>query len=403
MHPFLDKGLTSDHAYQSICIFSKNVDAKPPADGETISQDKRIDVATWNLQDLCTASSEKRRFSNNPFNYTENLWGYRERKELQIEKILSYLGSDDIIFLQEIDFLFCNAGSFYVVNPELNMMQQELTARLLQGVAEKNFGIIISPHNFIRGCGTQKLVTLFDKSKFTLLDSDPVFLTEMGGGYFMHRGLEARLQEIETGHVLIATNVHLKYGESPVDAILAYQSMHSEHLCIIGGDTNHVDEQMLALASGGYNYATNFSCDVNGYLTTIHEGIEMGPGLKKSYDRFFVTPSTDTPIKCVINEDRSEMVGLVRNYPMMNTLVRQRYLSALNLVQTQGLFSTTMAVPFFYSPPPPKKVVLPEELKQEKEARIASIFKRAESSLPPEAEQSAQTAEAAVEISKPAM
>lgn len=313
MHPFLDNGLTSDHAYQSLCIYFSEQHVKPQI--KAIDDLRPIHVATWNLQDLCIGRSDRRRFSNNPFNYNEDFDAYRYRKQQQIDKIAAYLRLEDIIFLQEVDFLFHDAPVFYDVNPQLIQIQQELATLFHQKLAENNFGIIISPHSFVRGFGTQKLVTLFDQEKFIFQNSAPVFLTEMPFGYSLHRGLELILQEGKTGRLVIATNVHLKYGESPVPAIQSYQDSYRDHLTIIGGDTNHVDADMLNLALGGYSHATNFSMDEDGHLTTFHKDRLEAAELPKSYDRIFVKSSPELECHFTINAERCEMVEIFGEQP----------------------------------------------------------------------------------------
>lgn len=314
MNPFLSNGLTSDHGYQSIRISEQ----MEPLSRIVPLESRRhlpLNVATWNLQDFCLAANHRRAFANNPFDYTENPDEYKIRKEQQIDKIMTYLLMEDIIFLQEADFLF-HSYKPYVVNPELNFIQQQLAAQFMQCVADHNFEVIMSPQNFVRGYGSQKLVTLFNKNKLKLHSSDSVLLTEMGG-YSMYRGLEVVLMDTVTNDPVIATNMHLKYGESPVGAIQDYQTMHKDHLCILGGDTNHVDEWMLALALGEYTYATNFSRDKQGHLTTVHEATELTYQREKSYDRFFATPSLGAKIDFGMNADRSEIVKVIDSYPMM--------------------------------------------------------------------------------------
>lgn len=396
MHPFLDNGLTSDHAYQSVAIHFANVPdvfhVKAPSNLRTIH------VATWNLQDLCVARSYKRAFSNNPFHYHENFYAYRYRKKKQIEKITSYLGAEDIIFLQEADFLFHDAPTYYEVDPKLIAIQQDLARLFHQKLADNNFGIMLSEQAFISGFPTQKLVTLFDRRKFIVQHSNSVFLTEMSPGRFLYRGLELILQERETGRFIITANVHLKYGESPVQAIKAYQERYNEHATIIGGDTNHVDLEMLDLAFGDYRHATNFSADDNGYLTTLHGNAAPPSGLPKSYDRIFVKPWRDTESFFSLNTQRSEIVEIVDGYPRIFSVesASQMIGDCADTNSTVSVYSadsiadhpahSDSQLSAYYRSPRPHRAALfqaPDQSSialiqqsEEKAARIALIFQR---------------------------
>lgn len=343
MNPFFSNGITSDHVYQSMGIDEQQIDSPSRTVPPEARRHLPINVATWNLQDFCFSADYKRPFSNNPFDYTENPAEYKIRKEQQIDKIMTYLLMEDIIFLQEADFLF-HSYKTYPADSELHVIQQQLAAKFLQGLTDHNFEVIMSPQNFVRGYASQKLVTLFNRNKLKLHSSDSVLLTEMGG-YSMYRGLEAVLMDTVTNDRVIATNMHLKYGESPVRAIQDYQAMHKDHLCILGGDTNHVDEAMLELALGKYTYATNFSRDKQGHLTTIHENSESTHRREKSYDRFFATPSPGAKINCEMNTNRSGRVRIIDGRHPMIDLVEQAAVDAsedFNFSVVASFLSTDM-------------------------------------------------------------
>ena len=273
----------SDHAYQSM-----NFQVKDPTSRQSVYS---VCAGSWNIQDRCLSTAmNPRGYHNNPFDHDElDDNEYKLRKEAQISKIEEKIqnGGDDIVFLQEIDFL--TAGG------QLNVYLQK---RLKATLAANGYGMVISAKPNPGDIAQQRMATIYNKTKLKLVHLLPdaprgVLPTNITPTFTQYRGFETTFTILESGLMhgkkLVATNLHLKFGVDYMSAIEQYQKEmeRNDVLHIMGGDTNNVQNEHLNTALGDWNFATNFS-DTNEIpptLTVVHSD-----HMKKAYDNFFVVP-----------------------------------------------------------------------------------------------------------------
>ena len=274
-------GATSDHAWRSIAVDIIDSDATSPL---------HIQGATWNMQMWCTSQADAESLArkkgwnpaaahgNNPMDISEKRKEYIARKTSQIIELEHIIHSgNDFIFLQEPD---------WINHPELLSQYQEM-------LDHNGWGMVVTP-----GEGHQKLVTLFNRNKLAIdpnIPSKGLFRSELSGKF---RGFQVNFTHIETQKPLVLVNLHLEFGKDYRHDMLTLQKqfVNDDLPCIMGGDTNNVQNMQLSTMIGDWHAATNISADGSGGLTTIHAP-STAPGKKptqKTYDGFFVNPGRET-------------------------------------------------------------------------------------------------------------
>ncbi len=260
----------SDHAYQSTLFEAVN----PKSD----KTETFLFVGTWNMQDKChsKASHATQAFANNPYDEDESKEHFDIRKREQFKKIEQNIanGGDDIVFLQEIDFL---------IRKEHQALKAEFEAML----KKHGYRLTLTPNS----PNQQSMALIFNNKKLKPVASQGVFPEPSKQKY---RGYETTFTHRQTGQTIVATNLHLLYGRDYKTEIEDYQRMfetsanHHGRFLIMGGDTNNIQNANLNTALGDWRKATNFSRDPNTQqLTTQHN---TDSTKQKAYDRFFAVP-----------------------------------------------------------------------------------------------------------------
>lgn len=310
---FNSTDLLSDHAYQSILV--------QEMDFYSQTEVYKLAAGSYNMQDLCISLAENTKrgkpFANSPFtDYDEPLNKYKARKMAQISFIIDMIHKgEEVVFLQEVDFLIKSR------NPQEDAVRQELRDTLNQALKDVNCAIAITPVS-TKGVANQKMATVYRSDKFQVQSAQGVFPTDITSKFRQNRGFELLLQEIERdrqgriilkrkGKTIVATNLHLAYGKDYGDVIYDYQleQCHQGRLCVLGGDTNNIQNENLKTALGDWHHATNFSRDPSTrQLTTQH-----APKQQKAYDRLFAGPSSATNYVQVDRTDRNQEVSVDTN------------------------------------------------------------------------------------------
>lgn len=277
----------SDHAYQSMQF-------------QTITQQGALQasltVGSWNLQDKChSKESNHGHYANNPYNVDEGFPQYQFRKRCQMGLIQKNIGNglDDIVFLQEIDFLKDHKGS-----------RQSLRAEFESMLRRYGYVLDVTQKPKADENGQQPLAIIYNAHRLVLESSKGVFpIAEKAGKLPQYRGYEATFRfRYYPEQKVIATNLHLIFGHDYREEIEAYQINQEKtgHLCIMGGDTNNVQHVNLSTSIGNWNCATNFSRNEETQKLTIeHEKKGDGTQIMKSYDRFFGVPSRGCYLKAM--------------------------------------------------------------------------------------------------------
>lgn len=277
------EGATSDHAWRSISVeFVDQSNNKTPA----------IQGTTWNMQMRCVSKETARRrladpkkaHTNNPLNIDETPEEFFIRKNEQLRELEAFiLNKQDFIFLQEPDWIY---------DAQLRKMYQTML--------HKHGWAMISTTDLKRiepdlNAQYQPLVTLYNTKRLTPDPKHPSagrFESEAVHGKF--RALQTNFIDQKTKKPIALVNLHLEYGVDYRNRMLALQqAMVKKDLpCIMGGDTNNVQNLNLSTMIGDWHAATNIGPDGNLGLTTAHRGEQL-PGkkpLQKAYDGFFVNP-----------------------------------------------------------------------------------------------------------------
>jgi hypothetical protein len=262
----------SDHAYQSTTF--ETID---PITKEVQTQ---LHVGTWNLQDICRSKATQGAYSNNPWDVDEDRPSFEARKRKQIEKIEAKIkNGDDIVFLQEIDFLLVAANK---------LLKNEFIVMLKRN----GYELVLSHRPVEHGFSQQPMAMIYNTNKLQLKSVQGVFPAPPNvGGVRKYRGYETSFTLKNAPFTpVVATNLHLLYGHNYKSEIEEYQKKQERAgvLSIMGGDTNNVQNENLSTALGNWNVPTNISRDPKtGQLTTCHDD----PKKQKAYDRFFGVPS----------------------------------------------------------------------------------------------------------------
>ena len=311
----------SDHAYQSM-----NIQVMQPKAPQPVYS---ICVGTWNTQDRCVSKAKhKKGFHNNPFDHDElDDSAYVARKEAQIRKIEEKIrnNGDDIVFLQEIDFLTTGGN----LNRHLQQQFRDMLVR-------NGFDMVITTIPLPGAPSQQRMATIYNQNKLRLIDIPPnaprgVLPSVITSTFTQYRGFETSFTIVDGGpshgKTLVATNLHLKYEVDYRDAIEAYQKeMERKNvLHIMGGDTNNIQNSNLSTALGNWTFATNFS-DTDGPAPALT--VEHSKGKKKAYDRFFIVPPQEQYVTAQTVSQRSELIeidetGMVQFKPNTDTHLSQ--------------------------------------------------------------------------------
>lgn len=274
-------GATSDHAWRSIAVDYREASLHQ----STLT----LQGATWNMQKWCIskkdaenrANGQYEAHANNPMDISETPAEYFDRKRKQIEELKAIIQKGpDFIFLQEADWVTKTNG-----NPSLFSEYKKMLDTL-------GWDLVRTPDDNKH----QLLVTLYDKRKLAPIQSQGCFPS--AGGFL--RGYESIFQDNRTGQNVSLVNLHLEYGKDYREKMLAFQCNHVEQdlFCIMGGDTNNVQNMSLSTMIGDWHAATNISQNDNGGLTTQHDLKQVVvPGqqpVQKMYDGFFVNPTKQT-------------------------------------------------------------------------------------------------------------
>lgn len=301
---FDSQNVLSDHAYQSTCFEDR--------DYNNPERTSIFQVGSYNTQDKCVSiktnqkKDPSRSFANSPFiNYDEKKQDYIARKKAQIDFIIEMIkAGEDIIFLQEIDFLTRNESYF-----------QDLRNTLMTKLAAQGYNIAISNPTNPDGTRNQPMATIYKNTRFDFCSSQGVFSTEFAfagqNPYNVNRGFEVVLYDKTAKKEIVATNLHLKYGHDYGDAIYQYQlqQVRNGRFCVLGGDTNNIQNENLKTALGDWNLPTNFTLDKsNGELTTLHSTGERTT--QKAYDRFFASSSSPSHYVLSTPTARSQKVSV---------------------------------------------------------------------------------------------
>lgn len=282
------KGATSDHAWRSITVeFIDSSNQVTP----------KLQGATWNMQMWCTSQADaaqrmqKKGFnvqhahSNNPMDISEEPKEYYSRKTKQIKELEAIIqAGNDFIFLQEPDWIDKTNG-----NPSLFAQYKAMLSR-------HGWDLMTTPTDN----KYQSLVTLYNTKR---LKSDsncpPVghFIGQQSGKY---RGYQTNFIDIQTNKPIALINLHLEFGKDYRQEMLVLQKqlVSQDIPCIMGGDTNNVQNIQLENMIGNWHAATNIrgqkKPDGTLELSTIHCQRSSGKPIQKAYDGFFVNPGLNS-------------------------------------------------------------------------------------------------------------
>jgi hypothetical protein len=268
----------SDHAYQSTTFQNIN-----PGNDQVQTE---LNIGSWNLQDICRSKATQGSHANNPWDADEDRPNYEARKRKQIEKIEAKIkkGGDDIVFLQEIDFLLGTANK---------QLQNEFKTMLQRN----GFELALSQKPGDPKFSQQPMATIYNAQKLQLQTAKGVLPAPPDArGVQKYRGYKTtfRLKEAPFS-TIVATNLHLLYGHNYKSEIEDHQKKQERTgvLSIMGGDTNNVQNENINTALGNWHIPTNISRDHNtGQLTTSHtDPVNPASSKQKAYDRFFGVPS----------------------------------------------------------------------------------------------------------------
>ncbi len=243
------------------------------------------------------ANFQPMRLSNHPFQVNESVAAYETRKEQQIAQIMGAIDAgDDIINLQEIDFLKLNDST----EPGLDQAKQRLQKRFFDCLELKGYHRAI----MIDASDQPFLAVIYNASKFKLMDTRAVFQYTGNEGPNLFRGMETIFQlenQSSLVHTIVNTNLHLQYGHDYQDEIASYQSQFERRegmMHVMAGDCGNC--QNLPTALGSKNECTSLGKDSQG-------GITLNP---KSQDVAFVVAPKGYKVESIVNRDRSQQFTL---------------------------------------------------------------------------------------------
>lgn len=260
----------SDHAYQSrvFKMFGPY--------GELIVE---LAVGTWNMLDQCFSkvSHYNKEYSNNPYDADETLENYNIRKRAQFLKLKQNIGQDDIVLLQEIDFLLSH--------PDL---EREFRTML----DEHGYNLILTDMLIDPTFSQQPMALIYNREKLRWSANNPLFPSPPNVlRKQKFRGYESVFIHTQSQQMIAVANFHLLYNVDYTRAIQVYQMNAAQHrvLSIMGGDTNSSPKSELDTLLCDASIATNFSLDPSTGKLTVYEVSPELPEYRrpKAYDRFF--------------------------------------------------------------------------------------------------------------------
>ncbi len=269
----------SDHAYQSkkFCDVSE-------APGQA-KQSFELNVASYNLQNLCFSKSGDKSHANSPFpDYDESTEEYKKRKKSQIDQIVEKLKiGEDILCLQEVDFL--------IPSRPKSKTKVKLSEYLCSELSKIGYAIELTPKG-ADGSANQKMAIIYNSKRFDVVQaSQKGVLPFTSGTNTQNRGFEVTFQDKKTQKNVIITNLHLIYDHNYHPELENYQKSKKGTMHVMFGDCNNVQGEFLKTAIGDWNSATNVSLNKQGQLTTEHKK-EGGHVWHKAFDLSFASPST---------------------------------------------------------------------------------------------------------------
>lgn len=365
----------SDHAYQSI-----HIDVMDPKRHASIYS---VSTGTWNLQDRCHSkeSHVSKAFHNNPFDYDEPPDFFFARKMAQITRLEEKIreGGDDIVFLQEIDFLIISSRQNQVLYNEFCVM-----------LARHGYNFVLTARPQPGMPSQQPLATIYNARRLELLidagcASRGVFETH-ANSKAQFRGMETTFRILDAGplfnKMLVATNLHLRFDVDYRAYIDAYQRymQAKDVLHVMGGDTNNVQNERIINAIGDQSFATNFTHteETLPKLTIIHQNF-----VKKAYDNFFMVPFKQYYATARFSSQRSELVeidhrGFAVFKPNLSTYVATTRVGERWSGEDLGQVSTTTTpspqASVFASPLSHSPTGVPSPLKTQKQVDAENHF-----------------------------
>jgi hypothetical protein len=290
----------SDHAYQSRSFRAVN----PKNNIQT-----ELTIGSWNIQDKCRSKQTQGGFyANNPYDIDEDPISFDIRKRAQMQKIVENIkqpGGDDVIFLQEIDFL-------------TDKTHKKLKNELIDILKQNGYQLILSDIPTTMGYSQQPLAILYNKTKLKPVrgSNKGVFPSPATAqGIQKYRGFETSFTLYNNPSTTIAvTNLHLLYAHDYKSEIEDYQIEKQREgvFSIMGGDTNNIQGLNLNSALVNWHRATNISSDPNtNQLTTKHTDptLPSNARYQKAYDCFFGVPPTGCYLESQLTS-RSEEVHI---------------------------------------------------------------------------------------------
>lgn len=314
----------SDHAYQSIHIETINFHT-----GAEI----KLNVGSWNMQDQCfsKASHVIQQFANNPYDADETQENYDMRKRAQFCKIEKNIGEDgdDIVLLQEIDFLLVEKHA-------------HLKTDFISMLHEHGYELVLTERPTDFHFTQQPMALIFNTGKLHLLQNTPLFPTPPDArGRQKYRGYESVFTDIRSQQIVVAANLHLPYDLDYTSEIQAYQghAVLQGVLSIMGGDTNSIPNPSLETSLGDAGIATNFSRDPDTNQLTTQETIPGHPEvvIPKAYDRFFGAAPPTCSLTTKITS-RSEQVSINADGNAVFSPVAKHHISEFGIDERRSHF-----------------------------------------------------------------
>lgn len=257
-------------------------------------------------------------FSNNPYDIDESLDDYKRRKEAQINQLIKNIRTthgDDIVCLQEVDFLTTKTTT---KPSDIYLLQQRLKSKLISELSRHGYSLVTSNGYETTDTTQQKMALLYNSEKYQLNSGKGVLPTipSTPADKTQFRGLELSFTSRASGTELVITNLHLTYAKDYRDELEVYQNSMKQRgvLNIMAGDTNNIQCEHLNTALGDWHAATNFegTLDPNTNkitLTTTHQtmsGSHLRKHLQKAYDRFFISAPQNHYVTAKSNNERNE-------------------------------------------------------------------------------------------------
>lgn len=264
-------------------------------------------------------------FSNNPYDIDESLEHYEQRKEAQINQLIKNIRSahgDDVICLQEVDFLTAKPSA---KSTDIYLLQQRLKSKLVNELSRHGYSLVTTNEYEAKDTTQQRMAVIYNSEKYQLNSGKGVLptLPATPADKTQFRGFELSLTSKATGKELVITNLHLTYAKDYRDELEVYQQSMKQRgvLNIMAGDTNNIQCEHLKTALGDWHAATNFEGTVDPVtnkitLTTTHQAIpgsHLGKNPQKAYDRFFVSAPQNHYVTAKYNNERNEQFTIAAN------------------------------------------------------------------------------------------